>query len=141
MTVKYRIIAFLIVLLTIILLSCSCLSREPFTEGNTCGGYTDGQTETQLEKCTRLYNSNLTGSSDWDDANCNDVTNEIPGYTEGFAILNPLKVVDNDMQPYYGSYIGSLLTSYNNLIINESNKTPSSNSCLNHDMNIGQFLR
>lgn len=137
MASKYRIIAFLIVILTIVLLSCSCLSKEPFTEGNSCGGYTDEQTESQLEKCTRLYNSNLTGSSEWDNVNCSDVTNEIPGYTQGFALLNPLKVVDNDTQPYNGSYNGSLLTSSNNLIINELNKTPGNSSCLNHDLNMG----
>ena len=139
MTIKYRIIAFLIVILTIVLLSCSCL-QEPFTEGNTCGGYVEeGYMESKLEKCTRLYNSNLMGSTQWDNANCNDIVNEIPGYSEGFSLLNPQKVVDN-VEPYDDNH-GTLLSSYNTLIIGELNKTPSNNSCLNHDMNMTQTLR
>ena len=141
MTTRYRIIAFLTVLLAIVLLSCSCLPmQESFTEGNSCSGYTDGQIESQLDKCTRLYNSNLKDTTEWDNAKCDDVKNKIPGYSEGFALLNPQKVVDNEAQPYNVSN-GMSLSSYNNLIIDESIKTPSNSSCLNHNMNMGQFLR
>ena len=142
MTTRYRIIAFLTVLLAIVLLSCSCLPmQESFTEGNSCTGYTDEQMESQLDKCTRLYNSNSKGTTEWDNAKCDDITNEIPGYNkEGFALLNPQRVVDNDAQPYNPS-TGTFLSLSNNLIISEFNKTPSNNSCLNHDMNMGQVLR
>ena len=138
MTTRYRIIAFLTVLLAIVLLSCACLPmQESFTEGNSCGGYIDkeGYIESKLEKCTRLYNSNLMGSTEWDNANCDDIKNEIPGYNEGFSLLNPQKVVDN-VEPYYDNY-GTSLSSSNTLIISELNKIPG-NNFLNHDMNMGQ---
>lgn len=112
MSTRYRVILFLIVLLVIILIGCSCMNIKE--------GYSD--------KCQEIWENSggdISGNKDWEENNCT-------GF-EGFSLLNPLKVVNDEAQANETS-TGLNLSEYNTFIIGENSRTASNTSCLNNDI-------
>lgn len=133
MSSRYRVIIFLIVILLIILLTCSCIpSMTSIKEGNSCGDHGSGDDEkSDLEKCQDILASGeVGGGTEWNRLNCDELIG-----AEGFSLLNPMRVINGETQSNE-SKTGLNLSEYNSLIINESSKTPSNSSCLNHDMGL-----
>jgi len=111
MSTRYRVIVFLIVLLVIILIGCSCMNIKE--------GYSD--------KCQEIYDNyggDISGNEEWKSNNCE-------GF-EGFSLLNPMKVINGEAQANE-TPTGLNLSEYNTFIIGENSRTASNTSCLNHD--------
>lgn len=111
MSTRYRVILFLIIILVILLLGCSCINiREGYSE-----------------KCEEIWEGNggdISGNEEWEQNNCT-------GF-EGFSLLNPIKVINGETQANE-TPTGLNLSEYNTFIIGENSRTASNTGCLNHD--------
>lgn len=125
MSNRYRVIVFLIVILVIILIGCSCItSFTSIKEGNSCGGHDES-----VDRCNAILASGEEGNSEWVELNCDTLL------SENFSLLNPLKVVNEETQANE-TPTGLNLSEYNTFIIGENSRTASNTSCLNNDIGL-----